>query len=177
MTALQDGSMQPYRPARLFSMDDDGRMVATIGDGAVAFLEQTVNLLNEPLNLLYVLIEDDQKAGIYEAFGVPKTQALEVLREFRDFLEDDARHDFAVSDATGQGVMYDQHQRLMLAGDLATFEPLLTEERFFPGDVTLPWPHAHLFHPEFDTTLEKWLARLPWQFTPMPTDDEDDDEA
>jgi hypothetical protein len=174
MTALQNGSMQPYRPARLFSVDEDGRMVASIGEGALNFLEKTVEFLPEPLNLLYVLIEDDRRAGIYELHGVAKSDVLNLLKEFTEFLEDDARHDFAISSATGDGVMYDQHQRLMFAGDLDRFEPLLSAEKFFPGDVTLPWPHAHLFHPEFDGTLEKWLARFPWEFTPMPTDEDDE---
>ena len=95
------------------------------------------------------------------------------MAEFCEFLTDDGRHDLWVlspkSDAT---LVWDRHDLIYAYGPLNQFRGVLGEALQEATVKGPPYPHAHMYHAEYDDAERKILRYFQWSRSPLLTDDE-----
>ena len=57
-------------------------------------------------------------------------------------------------------------------GDLDRYESYLESAGFVRGQVAIPAPHSHNFHPEFDTAEDELMEYWRWKKLPLEPDDD-----
>ncbi len=81
--------------------------------------------------------------------------------EAAEFLESDPRHNFSLRSADGKlTVVLDEHNFLLVYGDLEGTAVYLSGIGFAEGTVALPTPHVHKDLPELDATAAKFRQLL-----------------
>ncbi len=88
------------------------------------------------------------------------------LKNKQAALETDARLVLDLRDDSGMRIRYDEHNQVLLDGPLAAFEQILLAEDFRPGNVDVPFPHAHHYRDELTPVFEEWLQPPGWIFSP-----------
>lgn len=138
-----------------------GRILATVSSSYVDLILRLASRLTAPFDVLYVLIvAEEEFEGRYQ---LPPMQDLNELTRFlnryRDFLEQDARHDIWVRSEQDQAmIVYDHHDMLFLYGNEGAFEEVLLSEGLSPGPCEIPFPHFHNYNHGFDGVLNELLA-------------------
>ena len=125
--------------------------------------------------LLYVhsVARSNHEPGRYES---PPLQLVDVrifVQEFAPMLENDARHEFWIASTQNHGMLvYDEHGLIYAYGPLGEFEVLLSTQGFQEQDFSIPSPHAHHYHVEYDDDVAKLLTHWEWLRTDLRPEDE-----
>lgn len=136
----------------------------------VALLYQLLQPLTPPYLLLYALHTSrcDSELGRYQSPPLEWNDLNAFFAEYCEFLTADGRHDLWIHsrrpDAT---LVWDRHNVVYAYGPLEEFRKILTERDFVEGPVTVPRPHVHLFHPEFDEAERKMVRHFDWIRSPL----------
>jgi len=141
-----------------------------------ALVERLAACLPEPFRLLYVLVVPrggDAAAARYETpHELTRDAVSAFLQEFADFLECDGRHHLWVTSPEAGNIVFDRHNVIYAYGPVDCFVQSLVTQGFRPGTVTLPTPHWHAYHAEYDQMQRRLLARWTWGQSPLrPNDD------
>ena len=173
----------PARYGNVFGREDvGGRARLRVGldgaqDAAVAAL---ANHLRGPFQLLYVLhaTRTGAELGRYESPDLTANAVQAFLHQFGRFLCEDSRHDLWLrshdDDAT---IVLDRHNLIYAYGPLQALEAVLKSLGVRESESpTVPDPHTHHYHQEWDQTEEEILRHFDWHLKPLrPADVQFDD--
>jgi hypothetical protein len=153
------------------------RVVIAPSTNHVPILIDLLQLMSEPLGILYILVvpRGGSEAGRYQtANPVSKRQAVEFLNSFREYLENDGRHDVWVASMSGSDLLvYDHHNVLYAYGCLLEYENVLLGRGLRKVEhVGFPSPHSHHYHAAFDQDELNLLRYWPWKRSPLHESDE-----
>jgi hypothetical protein len=112
-------------------------------------------------------------AGRYQSPLLKFSEVRDLLARFGDFLEHDGRHDLWLhAPQSGATLVWDRHERLFLYGPLDRFEAVLKREGLTSGSTSVPAPHSHNYHPEFDQSERVMASALDWRIGELREEDE-----
>ena len=180
---LSDADERPWIYPHLWSrqrLATTERIILAPRDRQVSLLSSLVETMPEPLWLLYVLLvsRSGHVPGRYQS-PIPENRQFvrDFLLDFRNFLEQDGRHNLWIGSATSPAMLvWDHHNRIFgygpvdkwsemaVAGGLQQCEP----ERLHP-----PSPHSHHYHQELDAEEDRILACSEWHRTPLQKQDDE----
>jgi hypothetical protein len=152
------------------------RLVIAPGAAPVGLLRELLELLPEPLWVLYVLItpRSDAAAGRYQS-ATPRTRAevLALLDRFENFLAQDGRHNLWLAAPPAGQLVFDRHEVIYAYGPIAEMVARLKEKNFAEVDmIRVPVPHSHHFHEAMDAEESEVLGHWEWvQSELQETDD------
>lgn len=134
-------------------------------------------LMPEPLGILYLLVvpRGGSEGGRYQtASPVSKQQAEGFLSNFREYLENDGRHDIWVASRSGPDqLVYDRHYVIYAYGRLREYENALLGGGLRKVEfVRFPSPHTHNYHAAFDQDELDLLRHWRWKRSPLRENDE-----
>ena len=88
-------------------------------------------------------------------------------------IENDARHEFWIGSTSNHGMLvYDEHGLIYAYGPLPEFERSLSAMGFRSGEFSIPAPHAHHYHAEYDEDVRRLLSHWDWRHTELRPEDE-----
>lgn len=153
------------------------RLVIAPSANHVSILIDLLQLMPEPLGILYVLVvpRGGNEAGRYQtANPVSKQQAEEFLKSFRKYLENDGRHNIWVASMSGSDqLVYDRHNVIYAYGPLPKYENVLLGRGLEKVEfVHFPSPHTHNYHAAFDQDELDLLRHWRWKRSPLRESDE-----
>lgn len=124
-----------------------------------------------PFGVLHVLLVSrlGKESGRYQAPQPLSYAELELfLYEHQEYFEQDGRHHLWVASVSGEGqFIYDNHNYIYAYGDIDAYVIKLTSNGFSEGEVNIPAPHCHNYHPEFDSEEELVNNAFNWSFSPL----------
>jgi hypothetical protein len=153
------------------------RLVLGPARGHVELLRALSRELAGPFFLLHVLLvpRAGQREGRYQSAQSLTHEELEAfLTSFGEYLERDGRHHLWVKSvgADDSLLVHDNHGLLYAYGELEDFERLARARGMVEEEFSLPVPHVHSYHPEFDSEERRLLAVREWLHFPLqPGDD------
>jgi len=150
----------PFRHPNAY-LKQDGRILATVTTSYVDLILSLASRLTSPFEVLYVLIvAEEELEGRYQLSPLRDFDELAgFLNPYRNFFEQDARHDIWVRSEQDQAmIVYDHHDMLCLYGKEELFEEVLLAEGLNPGPCEIPFPHFHNYNHGFDGLLHELLA-------------------
>jgi len=168
--------LHPNRWQRERTAGPDRLAISTIGDYTDLLLA-LASALEEPFGVLYVLLvsRTGLEPGRYQKSEPATPQEIdEFVREYARFLEGDGRHHLWLTSLPGNSTLvYDNHNIVYAYGELEAFESTLRELGLSEGPVTIPAPHCHRYHAEFDSEEESILRHWRWLHFPLEAGDDD----
>lgn len=153
------------------------RLVIAPSGNHVSILIDLLQLVPEPLGILYVLVvpRGGSEAGRYEtASPVSKQQAEEFLSRFREYMENDGRHDIWVASMSDSDqLVYDRHNVIYAYGRLPEYENVLLGRGLKKVElIRFPSPHTHNYHAAFDQDELNLLRYWSWKRSPLRESDD-----
>ena len=153
------------------------RLVIAPSANHVSILIELLQLIAEPIGVLYVLVvpRGGSEAGRYQsASPVSRKRAEEFLTRFREYFENDARHDiWLASTSDSNQLVYDRHNVIYAYGSLPEFENVLARRGLANAEsVRFPSPHTHNYHAAFDQDEKGVLQHWDWRRSPLRESDE-----
>ena len=152
------------------------RLVIAPSSSQIDLLLELTRVLPEPFGILYVLIASraNHERGRYQnPQPISRIEMESFLKDFRSFLEKDARHHVWVASLPGSATLvYDNHNVIYAYGPLQKFKRVLAAQAFSQGKVTFPVPHTHNYNPMFDAEENRVLSYWQWKQFPLADSDE-----
>jgi hypothetical protein len=153
------------------------RLVIAPSANHVSILIDLLHVMSEPFGILYVLVvpRGGSEAGRYQtANPVSREQAEEFLKRFREYFENDGRHDIWVASTSGSGqLVYDRHNVVYAYGPLREFENVVSGRDLVKVEsVGFPSPHTHNYHAAFDQDEQDVLHHWHWKQSTLHEGDE-----
>jgi hypothetical protein len=153
------------------------RLVIAPSANHVSILIDLLQVMSEPFGILYVLVvpRGGSDAGRYQiANPVSREQAEEFLNRFKEYFENDGRHDIWIASVSDSGqLVYDRHNVIYAYGPLLEFENVLLGRGLANAEfVRFPSPHTHNYHAAFDQDERDVLHFWHWKRSPLRESDE-----
>ena len=171
------GAKKPYRHAEVWAREATSgpdRLQIGGGERSVDLLRALAAHLAEPLYVLVVLNvpRGGSPEGRYESEALTRADLETFLAEFEELFTNDARAELWIGSTTGEGLLVlDDHDVVYAYGPLDAFSAELAGRSFANGVPSIPHPHEHHFHKEFDD-LERRLVARDWRRV-LPPSSED----
>ena len=152
----------------------DRLVIAPRGE-ALKVMCELAEAIGSEFFVLYVhsVPRGDSPPGRFES---PLLQLVDVrifVAEYSAMLENDARHEFWVGSPSNQGMLvYDEHGLIYAYGPLPDFERSLLAMGFRSGEFSIPVPHRHHYHAEYDGDVRRLLSHWDWRHTELQPEDE-----
>lgn len=132
--------------------------------------------LDGPFGILYVLLVSraGNEPARYQSPVPLEYDDLELfLYTFQEYFEQDGRHTIWVLSLSGDGqFIFDQHNYIFAYGDIDRMASYLTAEGYAEGRISVPYPHSHHYHVQFDDAEVQVLNYWRWLKSPLePSDD------
>jgi hypothetical protein len=173
-----DETITQFRYSNTFQVErttGPDRLRIGVGEAPLSLLWKLAFSQPPPFYVLYVLHTSrcGSPLGRYQSPSVEFEAVNDFLAEFCEFLTDDSRHDLwlysPTSDAT---IIWDRHDLIYAYGPLNQFRDVLSEALTEAVVEGPPYPHAHMYHAEYDGSERKVLRYFQWSRSPLATDDE-----
>jgi len=153
------------------------RLVIAPSANHVSILIELLQVMSEPFGILYVLVvpRGGSDAGRYQiADPVSREQTEEFLQRFREYFENDGRHDIWIASVSDSAqLVYDRHNVIYAYGPLLEFENELLGRGLTKAEfVRFPSPHTHNYHAAFDQDERDVLHSWHWKQSPLRESDE-----
>ncbi|MCI2394451.1 hypothetical protein [Aliiroseovarius sediminis] len=130
-----------------------------------------------PLWMLVVVVvsRDEWAEGRYQSPHPVSFSELELLLwEYQELFEQDGRaHMWIGSSETKNLLVMDRHNLIYAYGDLASIENTVVANALSEGDVSIPYPHSHHYHVEFDSTFRALMEHWDWRYSELQPGDDD----
>jgi len=171
---------QPYEYPDIFAVEKTSgpeRLVIAPSGQQVALISDFLEIMQEPLGVLYVLTVPRGGAteGRYQsANALAKDDVRAFLKKFGKFFENDGRHHlWIVSMPSSDMLVFDNHNLIYAYGSLSVFEVLAEHRGLKKVDrVRVPAPHCHKYNEVFDQDEQHLLSYWDWKRFPL-TDADD----
>lgn len=151
------------------------RVVAAVSEDQTEVALRLMTAIDAPFLLLWVLHtpRGGSRPGRYQSPPLNADELEDVLRRYADLFEQDGRSDLWIHSRTpAVTIALDRHDLLYAYGPQDAFIDMLHAMHFSEGHASIPSPHAHEYHPDFDE-LERALAReLEWTISELRPEDE-----
>jgi hypothetical protein len=137
-------------------------------------LSELTSLLSPTFFVLYILHTSRCSLSLarYQSPPLERDELECFIREFRDFLAEDGRHDLWIhSPASKSTLVWDRHNVIHAYGPLERFRSALVNLRFDEGEVVVPDPHVHYYHAQHDENEFKILSHFEWRSSPLRPED------
>ena len=152
------------------------RLIAGVPSGDGKPFDVLIRVLDVPIILLYVLHtpRGEGKPGRYQSPPLTSDEVTEFFKQFKEIISKDARFDiWAHSYSEGSTIVWDRHNELFAYGSISRFEMELQAQGFIKCDnISIPAPHEHHYHHEFDAAAKAILQAFDWEFSPLHPEDE-----
>ena len=152
------------------------RLVIAPGVEPVRLLRELLELLPEPVWVLYVLItpRSDAPAGRYQsATAHTREEVYALLERFENFLVQDGRHNLWLAAPPAGQLVFDRHEVIYGYGPIAEIAARLKEKEFAEVEmIRVPVPHSHHFHEELDGDEHDMLAHWEWMHSELQETDD-----
>jgi len=150
---------------------DFSRLMVGSRQGEVKLILDLCRPLNGPFGVLFVLLasRSGREAARYQCSEPVSFEDLELfLYSFQEFFEQDGRHEIWVSSLSGEGqFIFDQHNFIYAYGDLDRISSHLGTVGYARGEIQIPVPHQHHFHPQFDHMEDEMMQYWTWLKSPL----------
>lgn len=158
---FEDGAWGPFRHADTYGLVEGDGLAAAPAEAPIQLLASLLDAMTPPVTLrLDVLDPMGLESSEPVAWTAPGDAIRTWLSSNATWLEGDARLAVSLADADGLSVRFDEHDLIWLSGDLGRFEPFLLAAGLLPGDINLPYPHAHQYREEWTPVFKQMMARL-----------------
>lgn len=161
LSVFVEGDWRPHQHAGVYGLVEGGAVAAAPAEHPIQLLASLLDALTPPLALRLEVLEP---MGMSKPDPVRWEAPADRLREWLEsnatWLEGDARLAVTLSDVDGNEARFDEHDLIWLTGDLGKFEPFLLAAGLLPGEIELPFPHAHQYRQEWTPVFDSMLARL-----------------
>lgn len=122
---------------------------------------------------VHAVARSDCAPGRYQSPPLQWVDLKIFVAEYSEMLENDARHQFWIGSTTGRGMLvYDEHGLIFAYGPLDDLRRALLGMGFHEGDFSIPNPHVHHFHAEYDDDVSRLLSHWEWRHTALRPEDE-----
>ncbi|SMF18138.1 hypothetical protein SAMN02745866_01197 [Alteromonadaceae bacterium Bs31] len=125
-----------------------------------------------PFGVLHVLLVSrlGKESGRYQ---IPQPLSYVFLYEHQEYFERDGRQHLWVSSLSGEGqFIYDQQNFIYAYGDTEFFIEKLISKGFGKSEISIPAPHCHSYHEEFDGKEQLVHDAYDWLYSPLQNGDE-----
>ena len=151
------------------------RLVLGVPGGDSIVFSALVRCIEEPFYILYVLHtpRGEGLPGRYQSPELSNDDVSVFLERYSSYLGQDARHDFWVrSQSSNATIVWDRHNIIYAYGPISKYESALRALGFSDGYPSIPSPHIHHYHSEFDGDAKALLNEINWCFTDLRPEDE-----
>jgi hypothetical protein len=138
--------------------------------GKASVVAGLVNLMEEPLFILYVLhtSRGEGQEGRYQSPLLSKIDVLSFIEKYSKFLAADSRFDIWFhSPSMGATVVWDRHNLVFAYGALEQFKEYISHEGYTEGNPTMEFAHQHHYRQAFDHDAASLLNKFSWSFSPL----------
>jgi hypothetical protein len=163
----------PFRHSNRFKIEKTtgpDRLCIGVDEAKISLLSKLAFLLPAPYYVLYVLhtTRCGNELGRYQSPALDFHALNDFITEFCEFLTNDARHDLWVHAPEARATLvWDRHDLIYAYGPLERFRAVLTES-LAEGELnSLPDPHVHMYHAEYDDSEGKLLHHFEWSRSPL----------
>jgi hypothetical protein len=162
LAVFQDGIWSPARYEGVFGQEE--RWLAAAPSGSpLELLIALLDAMTPPYRLELEVLEpeglDAREGELFPVDTFDRDSLVTWLGQHAEALENDARLAVLVHGSQpGERIVYDEHNRLLLNGDQASFEGLLLANGLLPGDPSVPMPHSHHYLPQVTGALAALLG-------------------
>jgi hypothetical protein len=94
------------------------------------------------------------------------------IDEFSEFFESDGRHHLWIACPDHGTLVFDRHNIIYGYGDLQRFEAVADAHGMSRREFSIPIPHWHKYHAEYDAIEHRLLKRWDWIHSPLRPQDE-----
>lgn len=146
------------------------RIAATTSRSYIDLLAGLGSCLPGPHFCLYVLCvsRTDRVPGRYQSPGLDLGDLAAFLATFRDFFEQDARHNLWIGcQASRAQIVYDRHNVVYAYGPLGRFDAYLRSHEYQQTPIVLPDPHIHHYWEDLDPMEDRLFRYLAWTYHPL----------
>lgn len=153
------------------------RLRCTTRGDTLTLFRMLATALQPPYFLLYVLHtpRTGAAAGRYQSGALDSADLKTFFAVFAAFLSGDGRHDLWLSAPNdGAQVIWDRHDVFYVYGHLEHAAEVLQGCGYVPDSASIPLPHAHNYHPEFDDSERRLLLYYDWLQSPLHPRDQQD---
>jgi hypothetical protein len=161
LSVFGEGEWRAHQHQSVYGAVEGEGVAAAPTEQPIALLSSLLDGMQPPVTLKLEVLEP---MGLDNAQPVSWTAPASSIREWlmanATWLEGDARLAVEISDAEGNSARFDEHDLIWLRGDVGVFEPFLLAAGLIPGEIELPFPHAHQYRQEWTPAFESMLARL-----------------
>jgi len=178
LRTLVDSEWIPNRYERVFWVDHTTagpRIVAAVSAGQTKVALDLAATINGPFLLLWVLHtpRGGSLPGRYQSPPLTADELHRVLERHAALFDRDGRSDIWIHSRTPDAtIVLDRHDLLFAYGPRDTFIDALRAMHFREGLASIPSPHSHQYHAEFDE-LERALAgEFEWTISELRAEDE-----
>ncbi len=155
----------PPPPQRAYEIQY-GRLVVATDESPVALMLDIVSLWEGDVRCVYEVRGDTDNFRA-ESCAITTSFLRTITERFQEMLESDPRHNFTVTCENGSSVTLDEHNFLIVRGDLSSVESLLLGDGFCEARINYPTPHVHTIFPEFDEQERELISALNGGETPL----------
>jgi hypothetical protein len=151
------------------------RIVVGVPGGDPVVFERLGRCLEGPYWLLFVLHtpRGEGEPGRYQSPEIEPERFNAFLARYGAFLSGDGRHDFWLRSPSSEAtIVWDRHNLIYAYGPLDDYISALRGLGFSEAEVSIPFPHAHNYRPEFDSDAKTLLLEFEWTRTPLKPEDE-----
>ena len=125
---------------------------------------------------LHRLLRRQLHRHLVEASALPPELAglFEAISEtYAEFLENDARSDIWLHSRTPEAtIVFERHGLIYADGLPQEFRGVLESVGLSEGTERIPSPHAHNYHPKYDSAEAAMVQEYDWNVTPLQPEDE-----
>ncbi len=151
------------------------RLVTTAPQGRSTVIEALLAPLVAPFFLLYILHTprgDEAEAGRYMSPELSRTELLDFLHRFGNYLQADARFDLWFHAPQSKATLvWDRHNQVYAYGPLDAFEAALKALGFAEGEPELRIPHIHHYRAEYDADAKAVMGAFEWKRSKLRPED------
>ena len=172
-----NNKLQKYHYSNLYNIEQPSnyeRLVIGLENDHINTMMDLFSVLEEPFYILYVLHTPraGSELGRYQSGPLTCEKTSALLNQFKDFLENDSRHDIWIySPKTETTIIYDRHDLIYLYGFKEEHLHIIEEKGLKKERVKIPIPHVHNYNVEYDSNETELIKKYHWRR--MPLQDED----
>ncbi|MEM5767888.1 MAG: hypothetical protein AAGU32_06320 [Bacillota bacterium] len=173
----RNNETQEYYYSDLYNVEQKSsyeRIVIGLAQGHINTVLDLTAVLNEPFYMLYILHtpRTGNKPGRYQSQAVTYDNISMLLKRFKNFFENDARHDLWIhSPKTNTTIIYDRHNLIYLYGFTDEQVHIIEKKSLKKESINIPCPHVHCYNSEYDIFESELVNEYQWIRTQLHDED------
>ena len=171
----QDESNQ-YNYSDIYNVEQNSsyeRIVLGLTKSHIDIILDLIDVYKGPFYILYVLHTPRTcDEGRYQSGALTYGEVSTLLNCYKDFFENDARHDIWVySPETNTTIVYDRHNLIYLYSFTEMHLQVILRNGLKKAPVNIPSPHMHCYNSEYDNFESRLLNEYQWRRMPLHEED------